>query len=152
MLSEIGSVDRIPEFVNKAKDKNDPFRLMGFGHRVYKNFDPRATIIKKQCDIVLEKLGVDDPLLNIAKELEAAALEDEYFKERSLYPNVDFYSGVIYHLHGIPQDLFVPIFAVGRVPGWTLQVLQQQESNILIRPLLKYNGPDQKGYVPLTER
>lgn len=122
MLQEIhdngGDVEK---FVLKAKDKEDPFRLMGFGHRVYKNFDPRATIIKKAADDVLDALGVDDPLLDIAKQLEKVALEDEYFKARNLYPNVDFYSGIIYRAMGIPVEMFTVLFAIGRLPGWIAQ-------------------------------
>ena len=113
-----GDVDK---WVAKAKDKNDPFRLMGLGHRVYKNFDPRATIIKGACDEVLEKMGVDDPLLDIAKKLEIVALEDEYFKARNLYPNVDFYYGIIYKAIGIPTEMFTVMFAIGRLPGWIAQ-------------------------------
>ncbi|MBU7569971.1 MAG: citrate synthase, partial [Flavobacterium sp.] len=122
MLEEIqkngGDADK---YLAKAKDKNDPFRLMGFGHRVYKNFDPRAKIIKKAADEVLATLGVNDPILNIAKKLEEAALEDEYFKSRNLYPNVDFYSGIIYRALGIPTDMFTVLFAIGRLPGWIAQ-------------------------------
>ena len=106
------------KYMTKAKDKSDPFRLMGFGHRVYKNFDPRAKIIKKSADEVLADLGVDDPILNIAKGLEKEALEDSYFVDRKLYPNVDFYSGIIYRSLGIPTEMFTPMFALGRLPGW----------------------------------
>jgi len=125
---------------------------MGFGHRVYKNYDPRATIIKQTCDKLLAKLDIDDPIFEIAKKLEEVALSDSYFIERKLYPNVDFYSGVIYYLHKIPKDLFVPIFAVGRVPGWTVQVLEQLDNNILIRPLTLYTGPEARPYVPMAAR
>ncbi|MCV6605456.1 MAG: citrate synthase, partial [Porticoccaceae bacterium] len=118
MLEEIGDESRIDEFVARAKDKNDPFRLMGFGHRVYKNFDPRATIMKQTCDEVLEALGVEDPLLKIAKRLEQIALEDDYFVEKKLYPNVDFYSGIILKAMGIPVEMFTVIFATGRTVGW----------------------------------
>ncbi|MFT7012008.1 MAG: citrate synthase, partial [Flavobacteriales bacterium] len=111
----------VTKYLDKAKDKNDPFRLMGFGHRVYKNFDPRAKIIKKACDDVLEKLGINDPVLDIAKKLEAAALEDQYFVDRKLYPNVDFYSGIIYRAIGIPTEMFTVMFAIGRLPGWIAQ-------------------------------
>ena len=122
MLREIGDVSRIPEFIARAKDKNDPFRLMGFGHRVYKNYDPRAAVIKSSCDAVLEEVGVtNSPLLKIAKELEKIALEDAYFIERKLFPNVDFYSGIIYNAIGIPTDLFTGMFAMARTAGWVAQ-------------------------------
>lgn len=142
MLEEInkdgGDTDK---FMAKAKDKNDPFRLMGFGHRVYKNFDPRARIIKKAADEVLNTLGVDDPILEIAKKLEAAALEDEYFKSRSLYPNVDFYSGIIYRALGIPTDMFTVMFAIGRLPGWIAQWKEMRENKEPIgRPRQIYTG------------
>jgi citrate synthase len=126
----------------KAKDKNDPFRLMGFGHRVYKNFDPRAKIIKKAADEVLATLGVDDPILAIAKKLEEAALEDEYFKSRNLYPNVDFYSGIIYRALGIPTDMFTVLFAIGRLPGWIAQWKEMRINKEPIgRPRQVYTGP-----------
>ncbi|RZJ50000.1 MAG: citrate synthase [Flavobacterium sp.] len=142
MLEEInkdgGDTDK---FLAKAKDKNDPFRLMGFGHRVYKNFDPRAKIIKKAANEVLETLGVDDPILEIAKKLEAAALEDEYFKSRNLYPNVDFYSGIIYRALGIPTDMFTVMFAIGRLPGWIAQWKEMRENKEPIgRPRQIYTG------------
>jgi citrate synthase len=154
MLEQIhndgGDVDK---WVLKAKDKNDPFRLMGFGHRVYKNFDPRATIIKKSCDDVLEKLNVQDPLLAIAKKLEQVALEDEYFKSRSLYPNVDFYSGIIYRALGIPTEMFTVMFALGRLPGWIAQWKEMTENNEPIgRPRQIYNGEVLRKYVPIAER
>jgi citrate synthase len=154
MLEEIhndgGDVDK---WVLKAKDKNDPFRLMGFGHRVYKNFDPRATIIKKSCDEVLEKLNVQDPLLAIAKKLEKVALEDEYFKSKSLYPNVDFYSGIIYRALGIPTEMFTVMFALGRLPGWIAQWKEMTENNEPIgRPRQVYTGEVSRKYVPITER
>ncbi|HCA82418.1 MAG TPA: citrate (Si)-synthase, partial [Flavobacteriales bacterium] len=120
-----GNVDK---WVAKAKDKNDPFRLMGFGHRVYKNFDPRARIIKKACDDVLNKMGIHDPVLEIAKKLEEVALNDPYFKERNLYPNVDFYSGIIYRALGIPVDMFTVMFAIGRLPGWISQWKEMREN------------------------
>lgn len=142
MLEEInkdgGDTDK---FLAKAKDKNDPFRLMGFGHRVYKNFDPRAKIIKKAAKEVLETLGVEDPILEIAKKLEAAALEDEYFKSRNLYPNVDFYSGIIYRALGIPTDMFTVMFAIGRLPGWIAQWKEMRENKEPIgRPRQIYTG------------
>ncbi|MFN3525795.1 MAG: citrate synthase, partial [Paracoccus sp. (in: a-proteobacteria)] len=122
MLREIGTVDRIPEFIARAKDKNDPFKLMGFGHRVYKNFDPRATVMKESADEVLDLLGVgDNPTLQVAKELEKIALEDEYFIEKKLYPNVDFYSGIILEAMGFPTSMFTPIFALSRTVGWIAQ-------------------------------
>lgn len=129
------------KYLAKAKDKNDPFRLMGFGHRVYKNFDPRAKIIKKAANEVLGTLGVDDPILDIAKKLEAAALEDEYFKARNLYPNVDFYSGIIYRALGIPTDMFTVMFAIGRLPGWIAQWKEMRENKEPIgRPRQVYTG------------
>ncbi len=129
------------KYLSKAKDKNDPFRLMGFGHRVYKNFDPRARIIKKAADEVLATLGVEDPILEIAKKLEIAALEDEYFKSRSLYPNVDFYSGIIYRALGIPTDMFTVMFAIGRLPGWIAQWKEMRENKEPIgRPRQVYVG------------
>ncbi len=142
MLEEIhkngGDTDK---YMAKAKDKKDPFRLMGFGHRVYKNFDPRAKIIKKAANEVLEILGVDDPILDIAKKLEAAALEDEYFKSRNLYPNVDFYSGIIYRALGIPTDMFTVMFAIGRLPGWIAQWKEMRENKEPIgRPRQIYTG------------
>lgn len=145
-----GDVDK---WVLKAKDKNDPFRLMGFGHRVYKNFDPRATIIKKACDDVLEKLKITDPLLAIARKLEQVALEDEYFKSRSLYPNVDFYSGIIYRALGIPTEMFTVMFALGRLPGWIAQWKEMTQNNEPIgRPRQVYTGEVLRKYVPIAER
>ena len=154
MLEQIaadgGNVDK---WVAKAKDKEDSFRLMGFGHRVYKNFDPRATIIKKACDEVLAKLGVNDPLLDIAKKLEQVALEDEYFKARNLYPNVDFYSGIIYKALGIPTDMFTVMFALGRLPGWIAQWKEMTENKEPIgRPRQIYIGATKRDYVPIQER
>lgn len=145
-----GSVDK---WVAKAKDKNDPFRLMGFGHRVYKNFDPRAKIIKKACDDVLNRLGIKDPVLDIAKKLEEVALHDEYFIERKLYPNVDFYSGIIYRAMGIPKDMFTVLFAVGRLPGWIAQWNEMRLNKEPIgRPRQIYVGPKQRDYVNITDR
>jgi citrate synthase len=149
MLEEIhasgGDADK---YLAKAKDKNDPFRLMGFGHRVYKNFDPRAKIIKKAADEVLATLGVNDPILDIAKKLEAAALEDEYFKSRNLYPNVDFYSGIIYRALGIPTDMFTVLFAIGRLPGWIAQWKEMRENKEPIgRPRQVYTGSPLREYV-----
>lgn len=141
------------KFLNKAKDKDDPFRLMGFGHRVYKNFDPRARIIKKAADDVLSKLGVNDPVLDIAKELEHAALNDQYFVDRKLYPNVDFYSGIIYRALGIPTDMFTVLFAMGRLPGWIAQWKEMRENGEPIgRPRQVYTGETERDYVPMIKR
>ncbi|WP_143961430.1 citrate synthase [Litoribacter populi] len=141
------------KFLDKAKDKNDPFRLMGFGHRVYKNFDPRAKIIKKAADDVLAKLGVNDPVLDIAKELEEAALNDQYFVDRKLYPNVDFYSGIIYRALGIPTDMFTVMFALGRLPGWIAQWKEMRENNEPIgRPRQIYTGANERDYVSINKR
>ena len=145
-----GDVDK---WVAKAKDKNDPFRLMGFGHRVYKNFDPRARIIKKACDSVLTKLGISDPVLDIAKRLEEAALSDSYFVERKLYPNVDFYSGIIYRALGIPTEMFTVMFALGRLPGWIAQWKEMREHGEPIgRPRQIYTGHNNRDYVALENR
>ena len=154
MLEEIkedgGDVDK---YVAKAKDKSDPFRLMGFGHRVYKNFDPRATIIKKAADDVLHELGIEDPVLDIAMKLEKVALEDEYFKARGLYPNVDFYSGIIYRALGIPTDMFTVMFAIGRLPGWIAQWKEMRENNEPIgRPRQVYTGATERAYVSMENR
>ncbi len=141
------------KWINKAKDKNDPFRMMGFGHRVYKNFDPRAKIIKKACDDVLEKLGIDDPVLAIAKRLEEAALSDPYFVERKLYPNVDFYSGIIYRALGFPTDMFTVLFALGRLPGWVAQWKEMHENKEPIgRPRQVYTGHTNRKYTSLNNR
>ncbi len=145
-----GDVDK---WVLKAKDKDDSFRLMGFGHRVYKNFDPRATIIKKACDDVLEKLKINDPLLEIAKKLEKVALEDDYFKSRNLYPNVDFYSGIIYKALGIPSEMFTVMFALGRLPGWIAQWKEMSEGGEPIgRPRQIYTGAITRDYVDIAKR
>jgi len=145
-----GNVDK---WMEKAKDKNDPFRLMGFGHRVYKNFDPRAKIIKKAADDVLKKLGVHDPVLEIAMKLEEIALRDPYFVERKLYPNVDFYSGIIYRALGIPVDMFTVMFAMGRLPGWIAQWLEMRKNNEPIgRPRQIYTGNVEKPYVDISKR
>jgi len=154
MLEQIhndgGNVDK---WVLKAKDKEDSFRLMGFGHRVYKNFDPRANIIKKACDDVLQKLGVNDPLLAIAKKLEKVALEDEYFKSRNLYPNVDFYSGIIYKAIGIPTEMFTVMFALGRLPGWIAQWKEMTENKEPIgRPRQVYVGHTSREYIEISKR
>ncbi len=147
MLEEIGSVENIDAYVAKAKDKNDPFRLMGFGHRVYKNFDPRAKVMKKTCDEVLGELGIKDPLLDIAMRLEQIALEDPYFIEKKLYPNVDFYSGIIMKAIGIPTDMFTVIFATGRVAGWIAHWHEMISNPYKIgRPRQLYTGPVPRDY------
>lgn len=141
------------KYMAKAKDKNDSFRLMGFGHRVYKNFDPRAKIIKKAADEVLNNLGIDDPILAIAKGLEKEALEDPYFVERKLYPNVDFYSGIIYRALGIPTEMFTVMFALGRLPGWIAQWKEMRENNEPIgRPRQVYIGENFRDFVPVENR
>jgi len=154
MLEQIkedgGDTDK---WINKAKDKNDPFRLMGFGHRVYKNFDPRAKIIKKACDDILENLGVNDEVLEIAKRLEEVALKDPYFVERKLYPNVDFYSGIIYRALGFPTDMFTVLFALGRLPGWIAQWKEMKENKEPIgRPRQIYTGATDKDYNDISNR
>jgi citrate synthase len=141
------------KYLAKAKDKDDPFRLMGFGHRVYKNFDPRARIIKKAADEVLSKLGVNDPVLDIAKRLEEAALQDPYFVERKLYPNVDFYSGIIYRALGIPTNMFTVMFAMGRLPGWIAQWREMRKNGEPIgRPRQVYTGENERQYVDVNQR
>ena len=143
----------IEKYILKAKDKSDSFRLMGFGHRVYKNFDPRATIIKKAADDVLNELGINDPVLDIAKKLEEIALSDEYFVSRGLYPNVDFYSGIIYRALGIPTDMFTVMFALGRLPGWIAQWKEMRENNEPIgRPRQVYTGYTARQYVSMHKR
>ena len=143
----------VKKYMAKAKDKNDPFRLMGFGHRVYKNFDPRAKIIKKAADDVLAKMGVKDPILEIAKGLEEVALSDEYFIERKLYPNVDFYSGIIYRAIGIPTSMFTVMFAIGRLPGWIAQWKEMRENKEPIgRPRQIYTGANLRPFVPIEKR
>jgi len=154
MLEEIqkngGDADK---YLAKAKDKDDPFRLMGFGHRVYKNFDPRAKIIKKAADEVLSNLGVDDPILVIAKKLEEAALVDDYFVSRKLYPNVDFYSGIIYRALGIPTDMFTVLFAIGRLPGWIAQWKEMRVNKEPIgRPRQIYTGYPLRDFKDMEKR
>jgi citrate synthase len=155
MLQQIGTVDRIPEFINRAKDKNDPFRLMGFGHRVYKNYDPRAKVMQQTCKEVLDIVGVkDDPLLQVALELERIALEDEYFVERRLYPNIDFYSGITLKALGFPTSMFTVLFAVARTVGWIAQwkeMIADPEQKIG-RPRQLYMGHPPRDYVPLGRR
>jgi citrate synthase len=140
--------------MNLAKDKESGFRLMGFGHRVYKNFDPRARILKKVADDVLGELGINDPLLEIAKNLEEIALKDDYFVERKLYPNVDFYSGIIYRAMGIPTNMFTVLFAMGRLPGWIAQWKEMREdpSTRINRPRQIYFGENARSYVPAGKR
>ncbi len=154
-LAEIGSVERIPEVLRRAKDKNDPFRLMGFGHRVYKSYDPRAKVLRQRCYEVLDALGQrDDPLLKLAMELERVTLEDDYFIERKLYPNVDFYSGIIFRALGLPPAMFTPVFAVARTVGWVVhwnEMIADPETRIF-RPRQLYIGPAERSLVPIPER
>ncbi len=155
MLQEIGTTDRIPLYINKAKDKNDPFRLMGFGHRVYKHYDPRASVLKKTCDEVLQKLNVkNDTLLSIAMELEGIALKDPYFIERKLYPNVDFYSGIIYRALGIPMQMFTVMFAIARTAGWVAQWKEMIEDpkQKIGRPRQLYTGDTLRKFMLLKDR
>ena len=155
MLGEIGSVDRIPEYVAKAKDKSDPFRLMGFGHRVYKNYDPRARVMQQTCHEVLGELGIkDDPLLDVAMELEKIALSDEYFIEKKLYPNIDFYSGITLKAMGFPTTMFTALFALARTVGWVAQWMEMIEdpSQRIGRPRQLYTGYTQRDYTPLSSR
>ena len=155
MLREIGSVDRIPEYIKRAKDRDDPFRLMGFGHRVYKNFDPRAKVMKESADEVLDLLGIENnPTLQVAKELERIALEDEYFVEKKLYPNVDFYSGIILDAIGFPTSMFTPIFALARTVGWIAQWKEMiaDEKQKIGRPRQLYIGAGHRDYVDVEKR
>ena len=155
MLREIGSVENIPEAIRRAKDKNDPYRLMGFGHRVYKNFDPRAKVMKESADEVLDLLGVhDNPLLQVAKELERIALEDPYFIEKKLYPNVDFYSGIILEAMGFPTSMFTPIFALSRTVGWISQWKEMiaDPTQKIGRPRQLYIGAARRDYVDVAAR
>jgi len=155
MLEEIGSKDRIPEYLERAKDKSDPFRLMGFGHRVYKNYDPRAKVMQKSCHEVLDELGMrNEPLLELAMELERIALEDEYFVEKKLYPNVDFYSGIIFRALDIPTSMFTVLFAVARTVGWVAQWNEMIEdpSQKIGRPRQLYIGETGRKFVPLHQR
>ena len=154
MLNEIGDKSRVGEYVKKAKDKDDPFRLMGFGHRVYKNYDPRATVMMQSCHEVLDDLGINDPLLELAMELEKIAREDEYFVERNLYPNVDFYSGIILKAMGFPSSMFTVLFAVARTTGWIAQWKEMVEDpkQKIGRPRQLYTGPTKRNYVPLAKR
>ena len=154
MLTEIGHKSRVSDYVEKAKDKDDPFRLMGFGHRVYKNYDPRAKVMMQSCHEVLEELGINDPLLELAMELEKIAREDEYFIERNLYPNVDFYSGIILKAMGFPSSMFTVLFAVARTTGWIAQWKEMIEdpSQKIGRPRQLYTGPTARDYRPLKKR
>jgi citrate synthase len=155
MLNEIGRVERIPEYVKRAKDKNDPFRLMGFGHRVYKNYDPRAKIMQKTCHEVLKELGVkDDHLLEVAIELERIALSDEYFVEKKLYPNIDFYSGITLKAMGFPTSMFTVLFALARTVGWIAQWKEmiEEPTQRIGRPRQLYTGPTKRDYVPMVRR
>jgi len=155
MLNEIGHMKNIPKYLEKAKNKDDPFLLMGFGHRVYKNFDPRAKIMRETCHSVLKELGIkDEPLLDLAMELERIALEDEYFVERKLYPNVDFYSGIIFQALGIPTSMFTVLFAVARTVGWVAQWNEMVEdpNQKIGRPRQLYTGPAKREYIPVSKR
>ncbi|MEQ8586212.1 MAG: citrate synthase [Thalassobaculaceae bacterium] len=154
MLEEIGHKDNIPEFIERAKDKDDPFRLMGFGHRVYKNYDPRAKVMQKSCHEVLQELNLDDPLLELAMELERIALEDPYFVEKKLFPNVDFYSGIVLKALGFPTSMFTVLFAVARTVGWVAQWKEmiEEPGQRIGRPRQLYTGPTQRDYVPLEKR
>jgi citrate synthase len=155
MLEEIGSVDRIPEYIRRAKDKSDPFRLMGFGHRVYKNYDPRATVMQKTCHEVLDTLGLkDEPLLQVAMELERIAREDPYFVEKKLYPNIDFYSGITLRALGFPPEMFTVLFALARTVGWIAQWREMIEDpqQRIGRPRQLYTGPTLRDYVPSSNR
>jgi citrate synthase len=151
ILADGGDVQK---YVNKAKDKDDPFRLMGFGHRVYKNFDPRATIIKETCHKLLKKRHIEDPIFEIAQQLEEVALHDEYFVEKKLYPNVDFYSGVVYRALGIPVPMFTVLFAIGRLPGWISHWLEMHRSpnKRICRPRQVYSGEKQREILPIEKR
>ena len=154
MLNEIGHKDNIPEYIAKARDKNDPFRLFGFGHRVYKNFDPRAKVLRKACHDVLGKLGVQDPLLELAMELEDIALKDQYFIDKKLYPNVDFYSGIILKAMGFPTSMFTVLFAVSRTVGWIAQwnEMIKDPAQRIGRPRQLYTGPSERAYVDVSKR
>ncbi len=155
MLEEIGDVGKVPGYIKRAKDKDDPFRLMGFGHRVYKNYDPRATIMRQTCHEVLDELGVrDEPLLELAMELERIALEDDFFVQKKLYPNVDFYSGIIFRAMGIPTSMFTVLFAVARTVGWVAQWNEMIEdpTQKIGRPRQLYTGPTERAFVPLAQR
>ena len=154
MLNEIGHKDNIPEYVNRARDRDDPFRLFGFGHRVYKNFDPRAKVLRETCHQVLDDLGVHDPLLELAMELEDMALRDQYFIDKKLYPNVDFYSGIILKAMGFPTSMFTVLFAVARTVGWVAQWNEMITDPMqrIGRPRQLYTGPTERPFVELSKR
>ncbi|NNL78193.1 MAG: citrate synthase [Desulfobacterales bacterium] len=154
MLTHIAESKNMNQVIGRAKDKNDPFRLMGFGHRVYKTFDPRMKIMKKMCDTLLDKLSISDPLLDVAIELEQIALKDDYFIDHNLYPNIDFYSGIVMRAIGIPTNMFTVMFAIGRLPGWIAQWKESQDDPNwkLCRPRQIYTGPAETRYIPLGER
>jgi citrate synthase len=155
MLNQIGSVDKIPEYVKRAKDKDDPFRLMGFGHRVYKNYDPRAKVMRDTCHQVLDELGVrNDPTLQVAMELERIALEDDYFVEKKLYPNIDFYSGITLKAMGFPTEMFTVLFALARTVGWIAQWTEMVEdpSQKIGRPRQLFTGATPRDYVDFSKR
>jgi citrate synthase len=154
MLTHIADNNNMKQTIERAKDKNDPFRLMGFGHRVYKTFDPRMKIMKKMCDSLLEKLNISDPLLDVAKDLEEIALKDAYFIDHNLYPNVDFYAGIVLRAIGIPTNMFTVMFAIGRLPGWIAQWKESQDDPNwkLCRPRQIYTGPPETEYVPIEQR
>jgi citrate synthase len=154
MLEQIGHKDNIPQYLERAKDKNDPFRLMGFGHRVYKNYDPRADVLKSSCDEVLDELGIDDPMLELARELEHIALKDDYFMERKLFPNVDFYSGIILKAMGFPTEMFTVLFAVARTVGWISQWKEmiEEPDHRIGRPRQIYVGPTERTVLPVQDR
>ena len=154
MLREIGTTDRIPEYIARAKNKDDPFRLMGFGHRVYKNYDPRAKVLQATAKTVLDKLGINDPIFDVARELEHIALNDPYFIDKKLYPNVDFYSGIILSAIGFPTSMFTVLFALARTAGWIAQWTEMMEDadQRIGRPRQLYTGPTQRDYVPLSQR
>ena len=154
MLGEIGSVDRIPEYIKRSKDPNNSFRLMGFGHRVYKNYDPRAKLMQKTCYEVLNELGIKDPLLDVAMELEKIALHDDYFVSKKLYPNVDFYSGITLRAMGFPTTMFTVLFALARTVGWIAQWKEMIEDphQKLGRPRQLYTGAPRRDYAPISKR
>jgi citrate synthase len=154
MLTHIAENKNMKQAIERAKDKKDPFRLMGFGHRVYKTFDPRMKIMKKMCDSLLDKLNISDPLLDVAKDLEEIALKDTYFIDHNLYPNVDFYAGIVLRAIGIPTNMFTVMFAIGRLPGWIAQWKESQDDPNwkLCRPRQIYTGPPETDYVPIEER
>jgi citrate synthase len=154
MLHEIGTPDRIPHYIERAKDKNDPFRLMGFGHRVYKNYDPRATVMQKTVREVFDALKVTDPVFEVALRLEEMALHDDYFIEKKLFPNVDFYSGIILSAIGFPTTMFTALFALARTVGWVAQwnEMISDPSQVIGRPRQLYTGPTERDYVPIEKR